>query len=183
MKDKKMPKLINKNVVCLPILAASLMTGSVFAHDGQVNITGSITSVSCSVDTATQSVNIGDFASSSFPSVGSVTDTKNFNIVLSGCSDGILGTKILFSGTADTANTDLLALDSGTGTKATGVAVEIVDSSAGSATIPLNKEKSEIYTLTSGINTLTFGLRYKSTAATVTAGDANATLYFDMDYQ
>jgi type 1 fimbria pilin len=146
---------------------------------------GTIISASCNVGTSSQNqtVNIGDFAANSFPSVGSVSPAKDFSIELTDCSNGITGTKITFSGTNDSIDPSLLALTdtTGQGDMASGVAVQILDGNTGSP-IALNQQAEQTL-LKAGDNSLPYQLRYKSTASTVTAGNATAVMYFDLSYQ
>ncbi|HCM7229830.1 TPA: fimbrial protein [Klebsiella aerogenes] len=169
------------------IVLLALLGGSALADGGQVNITGKVVANSCEVDTGgtDKEVYIGQFSTADFPSVGSTTAAKSFTIALKNCTAGIKGTKITFSGTKAAGNPALLALsDNGEGTAgviATGVGVEILDASMTS--IPVNNTDSALYPLSPDSNQLTFNLRYQSTSATVTAGDATAVLYFDMQYE
>ena len=64
---------------------------------------------------------------------------------------------------------------------ATGIGVQILD--ANQNPISINNSDSDVYPLVEGDNTLDFYLRYKSTKTDVTAGDATAVMYFDMNYQ
>ena len=148
----------------------STLSLAAMAHDGTVNITGSIYASSCDVDSNSQTKNIriGDFAANSFSSVGDV--------------QGNAGGAITFSGDADSDNTTLLALSdtSGGGNMASGVGVEVLDKDGGQ--IPLNSQ-SKPFALSEGDNTLTFYLRYMATKIPVTAGNASSVMYFDLSYQ
>ena len=150
-----------------------------------LRITGTIVAQTCDVVSSSQNqtVNIGDFATTDFPASGSTGAEKSFTINLTGCTAGIAGAKVMFSGTADATNPQLLALsDTGGGeTMATGIAVEILDGHHQPVTI--NNADSSLYLLQAGDNPLRFYLRYKSTADTVTAGNATAVMYFDLQYQ
>ncbi|HHI2554916.1 fimbrial protein [Klebsiella aerogenes] len=164
-----------------------LLAGQALADGGQVNITGNILANSCEVDNGgtDKDVYIGQFSTADFPSKGSTTQAKSFVIALKNCTAGIKGTKVWFSGQQAAGDNTLLALtDTGQGTAgvtATGVGVEILDASMNS--IPVNNTESTQFPLEPDSNKLTFNLRYKSTGTTVTAGDADAVLYFDMQYE
>ncbi|GJL42585.1 TPA: fimbrial protein [Enterobacter chengduensis] len=171
-------------------LLALLNTLAAYADSGAVynlRVTGTIISESCEVDTSSQeqSVSLGEFDSSDFPSTGATSAWVPFNIQLKNCSKAINGTKIWFSGLADTDNPALLALsDTGKGTgstMATGLGVEISD--ADQSIVPINNTESATFTLRTGDNELTFNLRYKSTRQDMTPGDATAVMYFDLLYQ
>jgi major type 1 subunit fimbrin (pilin) len=156
---------------------------AVHAHDGTVNITGNIVASSCNVEnTDPIDVIMDDVQLSTFKAVGDVSDAKSFNILLN-CDTGITGGTITFQGTPDQDNSDLLQVTPGSGA-ATGVAVEITDPSNGNASVALGKATQITASLTDGgETTLPYNLRYKSTQATVTAGTANAVMYFDLSYQ
>ena len=85
---------------------------------------------------------------------------------------------VIFDGTPDSNNTTLLKLTQDDGV-ATGVAIQLYDISG--AELPLFTA-SKSYTLASGTNDLSFMAAYKSTAATVTAGPANAVANFSISY-
>ena len=168
---------------CVFFLMSTLSLAAM-AHDGTVNITGSIYASSCDVDSNSQTKNIriGDFAANSFSSVGDVQGNALLSITLNNCTAEIAGGAITFSGDADTDNTTLLALSdtSGGGNMASGVGVEVLDKDGGQ--IPLNSQ-SKPFALSEGDNTLTFYLRYMATKIPVTAGNASSVMYFDLSYQ
>ncbi|MGL4726514.1 MAG: fimbrial protein [Scandinavium sp.] len=174
-----------KFVLALSLIGGALSTA--YADDLPYNllISGTIIPQTCDVesDSQSQTVTIGDFSPSDFPGVGSVSTAKDFQIKLTGCTAGITGAKVAFTGNADATDPTLLALsDTGsTGSMATGIGVQILDSSQ--KVIPINNADSDVYALQEGDNQLNFALRYKSTAATVTSGEATAVMYFDLNYQ
>ncbi|WES69224.1 fimbrial protein BcfE [Superficieibacter sp. HKU1] len=159
------------------------------ADDNSYNLefTGTIQAATCNVDLSSlsQSIDLGQFPIDSFPSVGTTTKFKPFNINLRNCSRGISGTKVWFTGEADSNNPALLALtDTGMGNEtmmATGVGVEILDENQDPVSI--NNTDSVVYPLKAGRNTLSFYIRYKSTLPQVTSGNATAVMYFDLEYQ
>lgn len=165
--------------LCFLIISASQ------AHDGQINVTGTITAASCNVepDSQNQSIYLGEFSVSDFPSVGATSTPVKFGIKMNGCNASIHGATIKFSGDADKNNTNLLGITgSGTGeSMATGVGIEVMD--INTSPISINNISSRVYALTTGENTLSFYLHYKSTLPTVTAGNAAAIMYFDLQYQ
>ena len=93
------------------------------------------------------------------------------------------GADVLFSGEADTLAPTLLKLTDtgGIGGMATGIAVQILDAQS-QQEIPLNQVQP-LTPLKAGDNTLKYQLRYKSTKAGATGGNATAVLYFDLVYQ
>lgn len=174
----------------LAIMILTLSAGRSAMADGpsaNLQFTGTITAETCNVDTSSvnQTIDIGQFSTADFPSVGSVTRLKSFNINLKNCTPNITGSKVWFTGTQDNNNAALLKLtDTGMGTAnvmATGVGVEILDNNQ--TPIAINNSNSTVFPLKAGTNTLGFYLGYKSTLATVTAGNATAVMYFDLQYQ
>ncbi|EML2681596.1 MULTISPECIES: fimbrial protein [Klebsiella] len=172
-----------------PLLMTLAGVHSASADDidsGQVELdmTGTIVAESCDIDTASQNqtIHIGDFSAGIFQSVGDASEWKQFDIKLNNCTSAISQSTVAFSGTADGTDPSLLALSdtSGGGNMASGVAIELLDSSMN--TIAINSTDNA-YPITQGNNDLTFRLRYKATAVPVTPGNASSVLYFDVSYQ
>jgi type 1 fimbria pilin len=90
---------------------------------------------------------------------------------------------VSFSGKTDSDNPTLLAItDTGKGKLlATGLGIELLDNSF--KILPFDSVKPLIYELDGETNTLSFLMRYKSTKAVVTPGEASAVMYFDLTYQ
>ena len=128
---------------------------------------------------------MGQFSVEDFPATGTTTKFKPFNINLKNCSRGITGTKIWFTGTADSDDPSLLALtDTGMGNEnmlASGIGVELLDEDQDD--VSMNNSESVVYPLKAGRNTLSFYIRYKSTRPVVTSGNATAVMYFDLQYE
>ena len=91
---------------------------------GQVEFTGSITDSSCNVDStsANQSVDLGKWASSYFTGAGSETTKTAFHIKVKDCPSTVTTVSVLFDGTRDTNNSDLLAINGTASGVATGTA-------------------------------------------------------------
>lgn len=170
----------------LPLLFVALAGGQgiAFADDSQTPnliITGTVTTDSCAVSTESKNLNVslGDIITGVFNQSGDTNATKAFVITLTDCDAGVAGATITFTGTSDSDNPDLLQITKEAGS-ATGVGVEILDSRG--AAVPLG-EATATQTLTAGENKISYQLHYKSTMDTVTAGSANAVMYFDLAYQ
>ncbi|EKP4476763.1 fimbrial protein [Cronobacter dublinensis] len=176
-----------KNVLLSTLLTGmACCAGSVFAAsngEGQINFTGEILDSACEVVNSAASplsVTLGKVSKSSFSTVGATSAPTTFDIELKNCPESITSTSITFGGTADANNNDVLALKAETGA-ATGIGVQLLDAS--SQPLSLYTASAD-YALTSGATTnkLTFGARYIATAATVTAGLANAVSTFTVVY-
>ena len=139
-----------------------------------MHIYGNVVDQGCDVATksALQNIHIGDFNISDFQAANTVSTAADLNIDITGCAAGITGADVLFSGEADTG---------GSGGMATGIAVQILDAQS-QQEIPLNQVQP-LTPLKAGDNTLKYQLRYKSTKAGATGGNATAVLYFDLVYQ
>lgn len=160
-----------------------LASHNAFAHDGTVNITGSILATSCSVEGGEDpmSIALGDYSGGTLTSVGQLTPQKTLTISLSNCSESISGTTVTVSGVADTVNNKLLGLNNpgATGT-ATGVGVQISDSSGNIINI---NTASQLQPLTAGNNQISLKLAYEVTSVPVGPGDASSVMYLDFAYQ
>lgn len=157
------------------------MTGIAHAADGTVKFTGSITDDACIVDSASanQTVSLGTVASTSFSAAGDTSSAQKFDIKLTDCPEGTVA--VVFGGATDSANTDLLALDSGM--TATGVGVRINNSDDGTQ-VKLNDTASatRVTVAADGTATMRYVGQYQSTVAVVTAGTADATSQFTVLY-
>ena len=151
---------------------------------GQVEFTGSITDSSCNVDStsANQSVDLGKWASSYFTGAGSETTKTAFHIKVKDCPSTVTTVSVLFDGTRDTNNSDLLAIN---GT-ASGVAIKLYEDDK-STPVDLGTV-SRGHSVTAGASgaatgpaDLEFFADYVSTSA-VSAGSANGTANFNMIY-
>lgn len=148
-----------------------------------LQMTGTILSRTCEVKSKTQTVDIGQFAASDFIATGSTSKAKAFDITLTGCGSAATGAQLSFTGTSDSVNPSLLALSDvdAAGGMASGIGVEILDSAQ--QTLAINSASPPTYDVVPGDNTLSFYLRYKSTQDVVSAGNATAVMYFDLQYQ
>ncbi|CAI1187978.1 fimbrial protein [Serratia quinivorans] len=177
------------------LLAAALATtaafsfSSAFAADGTVNFTGSVTDTACVVDmggTNVLAVPMGKISKNSFTVAGSVAAATKFTLQLKSCPIATTAT-VKFDGIAAGGDDKILALTTGSGV-ATGLGIQLSDKTG--AVLPLATSSSS-YTLAKSdpnatpptdVNDLIFTARYISTAAAVTAGTANATATFSINY-
>lgn len=165
------------------LLSLSCLSCSALAHDGTVNITGTIQGNTCTVttDTANQQVTLGDIAAKQFTAAGSASQPVAFTIGLENCGSAASAVSLTFTGDADTTNGSLLALTSQAGSAA-GVGVAILDSQR--TLVPLNSASRQ-YTLDPQQTTqnLTFYGEMMATSSPVTAGTVDATTTFSLTYQ
>ncbi|QLP45705.1 fimbrial protein [Klebsiella michiganensis] len=165
------------------LLSLSGLSCAALAHDGTVNITGTIQGNTCTVttDTANQQVTLGDIRTKAFTATGSASQPVKFTIGLEHCGSAASAVSLTFTGEADATNTDLLALTSQAGSAA-GVGVAILDSQR--TLVPLNSASRQ-YTLDPQQTTqnLTFYGEMMATSSPVTAGSVDATTTFSLTYQ
>lgn len=151
---------------------------------GQIEFSGSITDTSCNIDStsANQIVDLGKWASSYFTGAGSETTKTAFHIKVKDCPATVTKVSVLFDGTRDSNNSNLLAVNGG----AQGVAIKLYeDDKATSINLGTESKDQAVIAGTSGSNSgtadLEFFADYISTSA-VSAGSANGTANFNMVY-
>ncbi len=170
-------------VILVALFVVISATNNVSAHDGTVNITGSILAASCTVESGGDplSVALGDYSGGTLTSVGQLTPQKKLTINLSNCSESISGTTVTVSGTPDTVNNKLLGLNNpGAMGTATGIAIQISDSSGN--IIDVNTA-SKLQPLNAGNNAVVLNLAYDVSSVPVGPGDASSVMYLDFAYQ
>ncbi|WP_251928421.1 fimbrial protein [Raoultella planticola] len=151
---------------------------------GQIEFSGSITDTSCNIDStsANQIVDLGKWASSYFTGAGSETTKTAFHIKVKDCPATVTKVSVLFDGTRDSNNSNLLAVNGG----AQGVAIKLYeDDKATPINLGTESKDQAVIAGTSGSNSGTADLEffsdYISTSA-VSAGSANGTANFNMVY-
>lgn len=151
---------------------------------GQIEFSGSITDTSCNIDStsANQIVDLGKWASSYFTGAGSETTKTAFHIEVKDCPATVTKVSVLFDGTRDSNNSNLLAVNGG----AQGVAIKLYeDDKATPINLGTESKDQAVIAGTSGSNSgtadLEFFADYISTSA-VSAGSANGTANFNMVY-
>lgn len=152
------------------------------AHDGTVNISGTITDNTCTVspDSTDFTVTMGNVASKQFKQAGDGSRYEHFSINLEKCGDVASGVTATFNGAKDSQNTDLLAIPSVTGgASGMGIAIYNQDKSL----IPLGKDSMQM-ALTPNQASVSIGFyaRYIADGGEVTTGTANASATFILTY-
>ncbi|MBD9646302.1 type 1 fimbrial protein [Pantoea sp. PNT02] len=170
------------------LVAAALLSAFSFnaanAVDGTITFTGRIIATTCDINggpggSVDIPVAMGTYGADQFGASGSTVGSVPFQIALTNCDAALTSASVLFEGTQDAANPQLLALTTG-GTTADNVGIGIYESN-GSTQIPLNTSSAS-QTLNGNAATLNFIAKYVSTDATVTEGDANAVANFTIQY-
>lgn len=169
----------------LPGLLLWFVSANGLAADSSISITGYVRANTCAVASESKdfTVDLMNNAAKQFHAVGATTTMVPFRIVLSPCGSAVTAVKVNYTGLADSDNTTLLKLDSGS-SAAAGMGVQILDGNQTS--IPLNAAMSALnwVTLKPGkVNTLNFHARLMATRIPVTAGRVNATATFTLEFQ
>lgn len=177
------------------LIAASLLSaGSVAIADtvssagGTVHFKGQIVNAACAVsaNSTNQTVDLGQYRTANFKAVGDRSGMVPFTIKLQDCDTTVSKTAaVAFNGTSDLTDVTVLAtsnIGGGASGAASGVGIEISDRE-GKVLSPDGATYSAVQTLADGDNVLNFNARYKSTSATVTAGQADADATFTMQYE
>jgi major type 1 subunit fimbrin (pilin) len=171
---------MKKNLLAVAVLTASAFTTSVFAADGTLNITGSITDQSCTVDPDSQNkqVALGKIAKDAFIQ-SNTAGAKAFNLVLKNCPATVTGATVRFDGTQVQGQSGLLKLTDAADV-AGGIGVQLLDDASNVLNIG---NDSRVYPLAENKdNVLGFVARYYA-YDTVSVGSANATANFTIVYQ
>jgi major type 1 subunit fimbrin (pilin) len=189
---------MKKLILSIAMVAAMGSLG--FAHtasaaDGTITFNGSISSVTCTVHGGTPgaangnfTVNLPKVASSAFANgVGTVAGAQPYNIYLgaageASCTNGTI-VRVQYEPTSPRVDpvTGNLALNPGTGV-ATGVQLQLLNGGDRSVINLARAPTSAPVTVANNQATLPFYVQYASTAANVTAGPANSSVLYSINY-
>lgn len=174
---------MKKTMLSACVMVMASMAGNVQASDGTIHFTDNITDQTCTVDGASQDLEVpmGNIGASSLAGgAGTVSSPTRFTLVLTDCPDTVTSATVKFDGNTDSsaAGSGVLKLDSDS--TATGVGIVISDNAG---TPIVMHTDSPAYALTTGENDLLFTARYIATGDTVTTGTANGTSQFTINYK
>ena len=180
---------MKKVLLPLAALVLSATAYNAMAANGTVTFTGEIKQSTCQVtsDTQNKEVYLGTYPTSAFPTVGSKSASKAFQISLEKCDAGDYSLR--FDGNTVAGNPDLLSVSNvgGTGAAATGVGIEITDNNGKPFAIGdgsnINDDVAKVTIAADGKATFNLQARYRSFDSNVTAGLANATSPFTIEYK
>lgn len=145
-------------------------------------VSGSVTSVACSITTPNVNVPLAPALSSAFTAVNSTRGDYPFTIGLSCDAGARINASLSFTQNPDTANTSVIKLtNAGSPGIATGVGIQLLYSGT-----PLYNNNNVVLKTSSGGQEFpagAFTARYFQTKSTVTTGDANATATLNLTYQ
>jgi major type 1 subunit fimbrin (pilin) len=198
LKDPKENTFMKKLILSAAMVAglgALAVTQSAAAADGTITFTGNVSSVTCTVHGGAPgsangnfTVNLPNVASSAFAGgVGTVAGATPYNIYVgaageAGCVDGTV-VSVHYEPTSPRVDTTTgnLALDPVTGA-ATGVQLQLLNGADKSVINLANAPDSAQTTVANNQATLPFYVQYVSTAASVTAGPADSSVLYSVDY-
>lgn len=187
-----------KNIIAGLALATLSMNG--FADEmnaGTIHFTGEIIEPSCTIqgDNGTDStIPLGTYPKSLFTEVGKETTLMPFSITLANCplkSDGLPAVQLTFNGpTTLTQTNNMLDVSKITTTgdaAATGIGVAVSPAGKDNQLITMDGAEGQVYielaTKSSDTILANFNARYKSYAADVTAGPADADMTVNILYR
>jgi len=187
-----------KNIIAGVALATLSMTG--FAAEmnaGTIHFTGEIIEPSCTIqgDNGTDStIPLGTYPKSLFTKVGKETTLMPFTITLANCplkSDGLPAVQLTFNGPTSLTNTntllDVSKITTTGDTAATGIGVAVSPAGKDTQFITMDGAEGQVYielaTKSSDTIKADFNARYKSFAAEVTAGPADADMTVNILYR
>lgn len=174
---------MKKVLLASAVVLASMLAAQSYAAGGSIAITGSVIDKGCDVVGGVGSVTLelGVVAATAFSGVGTTQSAAPLNISLNNCPVGIGAVGVVFDGSVDALNADLLALTPAEdGAKGVGVAFYEND---GATLIPMRHQSAYI-DLAEGETTveLDYVAKYMATSAAVTGGKADAVANFTLVY-
>lgn len=151
-----------------------------WGSDIPIYIIGNINALSCSLDSTSINVPLGNISNTKFTGIATTAGDKSFNVGLTCDKDAKINVSLDGTQNADTSQTSVLALTSaGQAGIATGVGVQLLYGGA-----PLEIKKSILLkTSAGGQETLPFTARYYQTKVVVGAGQANSSATLNITYQ
>ncbi|MEG5552324.1 fimbrial protein [Enterobacter wuhouensis] len=167
--------------VAISLLTAALPASAIEGESSTINFTGNITEATCALTTGggPLSVVLGDVAANTLKQAGLYSTANDFTIGLEDCDVSVANqASVTFSG--DTASDTALKTRAGA-MAASGVGIQILQN--GQPLILDGSTASAEVALTTGSNSLPFSARYIALDENVTAGRADATANFTMNYQ
>ncbi|WP_059412176.1 fimbrial protein [Cupriavidus basilensis] len=188
-----MKRTIVASLATTCVALAALTPSLSQAFDGQIDFTGSITDVSCTINGHQPGggnhtlVDLGTINPNVFTGLNARSTAVPFSLALGGGTNCIDGRKALVSFDTGSSNIDpntgnLILVGTGA---AKGVQVEVSDAGNGaSGKIPLNVAQTTPQTATISGNTatLTYSAVYVQTAGSITPGAANTFIRYTMVY-
>lgn len=162
---------INKGLLPGFVFAACLASHAAWAETAYIDFNGKINPPTCSLQTSSITIPIGDVDKSTFTAVGSESAySPNVPLVSAGCNASLVS--MTFTGRADPDNPALFAVSGGA--KGVGIRLAKYDGTAFAA--PNDTSKPITFVPEPAGQGYSFKARYEQTLGSVTTGPANATI-------
>lgn len=181
----------------IALAAVSMNSFAAEMNAGTIHFTGEIVEPSCTIegDNGTDStIPLGTYPKSVFTEVGKETTYMPFTITLANCplkSDGLPAVQLTFNGPTTLTGTntllDVSKITTTGDTAATGIGVAVSPAGKNDQLITMDGAEGQVYIelATKSADTIQadFNARYKSFAAEVTAGPADADMTVNILYR
>ena len=181
----------------IALAAVSMNSFAAEMNAGTIHFTGEIIEPSCTIegDNGTDStIPLGTYPKSVFTEVGKETTYMPFTITLANCplkSDGLPAVQLTFNGPTTLTGTntllDVSKITTTGDTAATGIGVAVSPAGKDDQLITMDGAEGQVYielaTKSSDTIQADFNARYKSFAAAVTAGPADADMTVNILYR
>ena len=172
---------MKKNLIAVA-LVAGVFSAYAMADDGIINFIGEITDDACTITNDVGNplqVTLGTVSRATLDGgAGKTASPTAFNIQLTNCPASVSSATVKFDGASANGDNTALALTQESGV-ATGVGIQITDPA--NVIVPLYTA-STAYPLQTGTNSIPFVARYLAVSNSVSAGPANATTNFTVNY-
>ncbi|EPA0077649.1 MULTISPECIES: fimbrial protein [Enterobacter] len=189
--------LKNNIFASIALAAVSMNSFAAEMNAGTIHFTGEIIEPSCTIegDNGTDStIPLGTYPKSVFTEVGKETTYMPFTITLANCplkSDGLPAVQLTFNGPTTLTGTntllDVSKITTTGDTAATGIGVAVSPAGKNDQLITMDGAEGQVYIelATKSADTIQadFNARYKSFAAEVTAGPADADMTVNILYR
>ncbi|HEJ0381555.1 TPA: type 1 fimbrial protein [Enterobacter mori] len=187
----------NNIFASIALAAVSMNSFAAEMNAGTIHFTGEIIEPSCTIegDNGTDStIPLGTYPKSVFTEVGKETTYMPFTITLANCplkSDGLPAVQLTFNGPTTLTGTntllDVSKITTTGDTAATGIGVAVSPAGKNDQLITMDGAEGQVYIelATKSADTIQadFNARYKSFAAEVTAGPADADMTVNILYR
>ena len=172
--------MLTRNIPGLLIAMISVLMPIAGNTAANVVLQGNVTEQTCAASAGSDnfSVDLGNWAAKTLNgATGKVSAEKPFSIKLEGCP--AVAISIIFTGKGADGSSDLLAIDSGTDV-AKNVAIELLNSDM--SRLGVSEASKPVTADANGNAIFNFYARYISTASQISAGQANASSVFTLNY-
>ncbi|HEC2037738.1 TPA: type 1 fimbrial protein [Klebsiella oxytoca] len=172
---------MKKTLIALALTSASIVSvNNAMASDSStMRFVGSVEASSCDLDTSDlSSISMPSVTQKDFSAKGATSGAQSFTIKVSDCPNTVKKAQLSVSGTADSTDSSLLAIDTGDN-MASGLAIALT---AQGNPLAINSGKSIPRTVTNGETTFAMTAKYVATSDTVVSGGVSASAQVNITY-